>query len=102
MCGGAPTIPAARTMIVPVKRDLQRDNSLERTMWDAVERSLGGNERRWRLMRPMTEDEARQWAETHSLELRRADDSRRADLSTRKRAYPAPERPPRGDLGETA
>ena len=86
----------------PMKRALQRDDRAERTMWDAVERSRGGNERRWRLMRPMTEDEARQWAETHSLELRRADEARRPDLSARARAYPAPERPCHGDSGETA
>ena len=44
-------------------------------LWDVVERSRGGNERRRRLMSRMTESEARQWAVTHQAELHRVDES---------------------------
>jgi len=55
------------------------------------------------LMRPMTADEAREWAETHSLELRRAEAFLRPDdRATRARAYPAPQRLRCRDSGETA
>ena len=44
-------------------------------LWDLVERSRGGNERRRRLMSRMTESEARQWAAMHNAQLHRVDES---------------------------
>jgi hypothetical protein len=44
-------------------------------LWDVVERSRGGNERRRRLMSRMTDGEAREWAAVHDAELHRVDES---------------------------
>jgi hypothetical protein len=51
------------------------DHESTQWLWDVVERSRGGNERRRRLMSRMTEDEAREWAATHKAELHRVDES---------------------------
>src|SRR5689334_7203706 len=54
------------TMMLAMKRASQSEGGPGKTMWDAVERSRGGHERRWRLMRPMTQAEALEWAKAHS------------------------------------
>ena len=90
-------------MIVTMERVPKPAAGLESTMWDVVETSRRGHVRLRRLMLPMTEDEARQWAKTHSVKLRRADEfPSPADLSARARAYKTPERLRRHDSGETA
>jgi hypothetical protein len=52
-----------------------REDQSPTWLWDAVERSRGGNERRRRLMSRMTESEAHQWAITHEAHLHRVDES---------------------------
>jgi hypothetical protein len=52
-----------------------------RWLWDVVERSQGGHERRFRLSSRMTEDEAAAHAAEHGLQLERVEDS------TSRRAY---------------
>jgi hypothetical protein len=44
-------------------------------LWDVVERSQGGHERRFRLSWRMTEDEAAAHAAEHGIQLERVEES---------------------------
>ena len=44
-------------------------------LWDVIERSDGGHERRRRLFQRMTEKQAREWEEAYGGKLSRVDES---------------------------
>lgn len=65
----------------------KRPNEVHCWLWDVIERSRGGHERRRRLLWRMTEGEARQWEATHDAKLRKVEESMlQADGAARARA----------------
>jgi hypothetical protein len=68
----------------------QRDDAAD-WLWDVVERSDGGHERRRRLFRRMTEQQAREWEEAYGGKLSRVDESapRPDSMAALRRARPA-------------
>ena len=52
-----------------------KTDDVTHALWDVIERSEGGHERRRRLLWRMTEKHAREWEVAHGVKLSRVDES---------------------------